>query len=135
MIWAVTADKISLYNTLTGLVEGSTAGVISKDSSNVVELVRQQYEAITTSVAVKTNSSARCETRVTSKCKGGGSECKNVELGTPVSFTLHVTLKECKRETFVVTPVGMKDQMVVEVVPMCECPCKAQDDSGDREDR
>ena len=39
-----------------------------------------------------------------------GAECLNVKLGTSVKFTLHATLKSCKAETFVVTPVGIQDQ-------------------------
>ena len=64
-----------------------------------------------------------------------GAECLNVKLGTSVKFTLHATLKSCKAETFVVTPVGIKDQMVVEVEPLCECPCAEEGDGVDLEDR
>lgn len=125
IIWAVTLDKFDLYNTLTEIVDGSTAGVISNDSSNVVQLVRRQYEAITTTIRVQENSTPNCETKITSECgKSKGPECKNVELGTPVEFTLHVKLKECVPETFSVSPVGISGEMVVEVEPICECPCK-----------
>ena len=46
------------------MVEGSTAGVISKDSSNIVSLVRKQYKAITTKMAVTVEASAGCKVRV-----------------------------------------------------------------------
>ena len=78
------------------MVDGSTAGIISEDSSNVVELVQAQYEDITTTIAVKTNSSqSDCKTKITSTCEGGngGPKCSNIELGTPVEFTLNVKLK------------------------------------------
>ncbi len=45
----------------------SSAGIISGDSSNVVELVRQQYEAITTTIKVETNASANCNAKITTK--------------------------------------------------------------------
>jgi integrin beta 1 len=48
IIWAVTEDKYTLYQGLSQVVSGSSAGVLSADSSNIVDLVRQQYEAITT---------------------------------------------------------------------------------------
>ena len=64
-----------------------------------------------------------------------GSECLNVKLGTSVKFTLHAKLKSCRPETFVVTPVGIKDQMVVEVEPLCECPCAEEGDGEDLEER
>ncbi len=86
---------------MSGLVEGSSAGVISKDSSNIVELVRRQYQMITTTVKATANSSADCRAKVTAECpptavpgspgsggeKNGTSdpaECRNVELGTAV---------------------------------------------------
>ena len=72
VIWAVTEDKFRLYSELAKMVEGSSAGVISSDSSNVVELVRKQYEVITTTIRVTANSSSNCPTEIRSKCKGGG---------------------------------------------------------------
>lgn len=50
IIWAVTEENINLYTTLAKLVQDSSAGTISYDSSNIVELIRQQYRAITTSI-------------------------------------------------------------------------------------
>ena len=73
VIWAVTEDKFRLYSELSKMVEGSSAGVISSDSSNVVELVRKQYEVITTTIRVTANSSANCPTQIKSKCKGRGA--------------------------------------------------------------
>ena len=64
-----------------------------------------------------------------------GAECLNVKLGTSVKFTLHAKLKSCRPETFVVTPVGIKDKMVVEVEPLCECPCAQEGDGADLEER
>ena len=58
-----------------------------------------------------------------------------MKLGKSVKFTLHATLKSCRPETFVVTPVGINDQMVVDVEPMCECPCAEEGDGAEREDR
>ena len=75
------------------MVDGSTAGVISEDSSNVVELVKAQYDDITTTIAVKTNSTKDCQTKIVSECDGNGPKCSNIELGTPVEFTLKVKLK------------------------------------------
>ena len=105
-------------------MEGSTAGVISADSDNIVDLVREQYEKITTSIKVVSNSTETgCPSRITSECEGGGNECKNVTLGTAKEFELHLRLTGCRGETFEVSPVGINDRMIVEVEPICECPC------------
>ena len=48
---------------------GSRAGKLSKDSSNIVELVKQQYEKITTSINVKSNHSTNCDVKIKAKCR------------------------------------------------------------------
>ena len=109
VIWAVTSDKLHLYSGLKNLVEGSLVGELKSDSSNIVELVRQQYLKITTSIEVKINSTgSSCETSIINMdCDGDGmkenklasnqtGECKGVQLGTAVEFEMEVVLKECK---------------------------------------
>lgn len=43
MIFAVTADQIRVYERLKQHIEGSTAGTLSENSENVVDLVKDQY--------------------------------------------------------------------------------------------
>jgi len=43
VIFAVTAEQIHVYDRLKDNVEGASSGTLSNDSSNVVELVREQY--------------------------------------------------------------------------------------------
>ena len=42
--------------------------------------------------------------------------CPNIPLGTPVEFTAHITLKECKKDKQVITIscVGKEDKFVLE---------------------
>ena len=44
VIFAVTAEQRETYNQLSHHIEASSAGTLSNDSSNVVELVKQQYD-------------------------------------------------------------------------------------------
>lgn len=44
IIFAVTANQVPVYERLTTLLEGSSAGKLENDSSNVVDLVRNQYD-------------------------------------------------------------------------------------------
>merc|ERR1719192_3266380 len=55
LIFAVTDEQLHIYNLLANAVEGSSAGRLSNDSSNVVELVQAQYEAITSTIEMKDN--------------------------------------------------------------------------------
>lgn len=44
IIFAVTANQVPVYERLSSLLEGSSAGKLENDSSNVVDLVRNQYD-------------------------------------------------------------------------------------------
>lgn len=43
VIFAVTAQQNGVYEKLSKHIEGSTSATLSEDSSNVVELVKEQY--------------------------------------------------------------------------------------------
>ena len=44
IIFAVTEEQFDVYNLLKENIEGSSAGTLSNDSSNIVELVKAQYQ-------------------------------------------------------------------------------------------
>lgn len=47
LIFAVTKEQYHIYDQLNKHVEGASCGVLSNDSSNVVELVQEQYNVST----------------------------------------------------------------------------------------
>lgn len=47
LIFAVTKEQYHIYEQLNKHVEGASCGVLSNDSSNVVELVQEQYNVST----------------------------------------------------------------------------------------
>ena len=48
IIFAVTEEQFGVYDLLQQNVEGSSVGTLSNDSSNIVELVKAQYQVILT---------------------------------------------------------------------------------------
>lgn len=44
LIFAVTEEQIEVYKQLQAHIEGSSSGKLSADSSNVVDLVKEQYQ-------------------------------------------------------------------------------------------
>jgi len=44
IIFAVTKDQIPVYRELSKLIEGSTVGELANDSSNIVDLVKDNYD-------------------------------------------------------------------------------------------
>ncbi|CAB4066717.1 ITGB1 [Lepeophtheirus salmonis] len=127
IIWAVTEDQYHLYQTLTEHIIGSRIGTLSKDSSNIVELIREAYESITTSFKIHETSSDNIKTKFRNRCElgNGREECLGMELGTSVKFRMSVKPVGCVPETFDVSPVGLDDRLIVEVEPLCECSCAA----------
>jgi hypothetical protein len=47
IIFAVTQSQLSLYQTLTELIDGAVVGELKQDSSNIVNLISQNYKVFT----------------------------------------------------------------------------------------
>ena len=47
VIFAVTKEKLDVYRKLSKHIEGSAVGELADDSSNIVELVRENYNVRT----------------------------------------------------------------------------------------
>jgi protocadherin alpha len=100
VIWAVTEEQINVYKRLTKHVEGSFAGKLSDDSSNVVELIREQYDAISSSVEMKDTASSAIRVKYFSSCLGTGpaietSKCDRLKVGTKVDFIAEIQVTRC----------------------------------------
>lgn len=46
IIFAVTESQLALYQTLTELIDGAVVGELKEDSSNIVNLISQNYKVI-----------------------------------------------------------------------------------------
>lgn len=99
IIWAVTEEQINVYKRLMKHVEGSFAGKLSDDSSNVVELIREQYDAISSSVEMKDTASSAIKVKYFSSCLGGPavetSKCDGLKVGTKVEFIAEIEVTSC----------------------------------------
>ncbi|KPI91428.1 Integrin beta-PS [Papilio xuthus] len=95
VIFAVTSEQFKVYEQLSKNIQGSSSGVLSEDSDNVVELVREQYNVgdvveFTAEITLK-------------ECPKDPSKWK---------------------ETFTIYPVGMSESLTVELEMLCDCPCE-----------
>lgn len=135
VIFAVTAEQISVYEELSKHIEGSSSGVLSEDSDNVVDLVREQYNKITSAVEMKDSSTDAVQVVYYSSCLGGKdlvktNRCDGLKVGDMVEFTAEITVKECPKDrnkwkqTFDISPVGISDSLTVELEMICDCPCE-----------
>ncbi|KAK6631132.1 hypothetical protein RUM43_014228 [Polyplax serrata] len=145
VIFAVTADQFGVYEQLGENIEGASSGTLSSDSSNVVDLVKEQYDKISSSVEMKDTASSAVKVTYYSSCLGGGppkqtNKCDGLKVGTVVNFSAEIEVASCpadKREwkqTFKIYPVGIQEYLVVDLEMLCECPCE-NPSSPEYEDR
>ena len=135
LIFAVTEDELHIYRQLSGAVEGSSAGQLSQDSSNVVQLVVDQYEAITSVLEMKDNATSALKVTYFSSCVGAGparqtNKCSGLKVGSKVTFTAKIELVKCPRDPrewqqrIEISPVGINESVVVDLSLVCQCECE-----------
>ncbi|KAK2839370.1 hypothetical protein Q5P01_013110 [Channa striata] len=130
-IFAVTQNVVNVYKQLSKMIPKSEVGVLSSDSNNVVQLIADAYNKLSSKVTV-THDSLPENVRVvyTPICEkagpAGGSEgvCDNVHVGQEISFNVTVTATSCmKDKSFTIRPLGIKDTLAVTLSTNCECAC------------
>ncbi len=70
VIFAVTENQVDMYKELSAFIEGSTVGELANDSSNVVTLVRENYEKISSIVELKTEGAEDVDVTFRTRCFG-----------------------------------------------------------------
>ncbi|XP_058826948.1 integrin beta-PS isoform X2 [Topomyia yanbarensis] len=136
VIFAVTQNELSVYERLSKLVEGSSAAMLSNDSSNIVSLVRDEYNKISSSVEMKDNrTDSLIDVKYYSRCLGNGplvqtSKCDGLKVGDIVQFEAHITLLKCPEnprdwnQGLQIYPVGITESLTVDIEMLCSCPCE-----------
>ena len=142
LIFAVTDDELHIYEQLSAAVEGSSVGRLSNDSSNVVQLVVAQYEAITSVLEMKDNATGNVKVTYFSSCTEPGgplrqtNKCSGLKVGSKVSFTAKIEVLKCPkdprewRQQFQISPVGINEAVLVELEMICSCDCEAAGNPG-----
>ncbi|XP_072496940.1 integrin beta-2 isoform X2 [Notamacropus eugenii] len=134
-IFAVTKKMVSTYEKLTEIIPKSAVGELSDDSSNVVHLIKNAYNKLSSRVFVD-HSIIPDTLKVTydSFCSNGQSkmdqpkgDCDGVQINVPITFQVKVTASECiKEHSFTIRALGFTDTVTVQVLPLCECDCEGQ---------
>ncbi|UXI23199.1 sodium-dependent multivitamin transporter-like [Sarcoptes scabiei] len=141
IIFAVTKDQFHIYNQLVGnnnhsmsLIEGSSAGMLAGDSSNVVQLIVDEYQKITSAVELKDNATNNIRMTYASECLGQKKEqtsvCKGLRVGDHVVFDITLMVESCPpnendwQQTIKVYPVGLNDALYIDLEMICKCDCE-----------
>ncbi|XP_045396784.1 integrin beta-2 [Lemur catta] len=134
-IFAVTKRMVKTYEKLTEIIPKSAVGELSDDSSNVVQLIKNAYNKLSSRVflehgalpdTLKVTYDSFCSNGVTIMGQPRG-DCEGVQINVPITFQVKVTATECVQEqSFVIRPLGFSDTVTVRVLPQCECQCRDQ---------
>ncbi|XP_073330199.1 integrin beta-2 [Pagrus major] len=131
-IFAVTQNVEMVYKQLQQMIPNSEVGVLSKNSDNVVKLIQDAYQNLSSKV-ILTHDNLPDNVRVvyTPKCDHAGpamgSEgvCDKVGAGEMISFEVTVTVDSCmENKSFTIRPLGIKDTLTVTLSTNCECECE-----------
>lgn len=134
IIFAATADQVDIYKKLTPLIEGSSAGRLDNDSSNIVQLIEEQYRAISSEVELKDNATSHVQLTYHSSCVNDKRKetnvCKGLKVGSTVSFDIDIEVKSCPKrpseynQTIQIYPVGLNEALLIDLEIICECDCE-----------
>ncbi|KAF0884245.1 ITB2 protein, partial [Crocuta crocuta] len=132
-IFAVTKRMVKTYEKLTEVIPKSAVGELSEDSSNVVQLIKNAYNKLSSRVFLDHNAVPNTlKVTYDSFCSNGVSQvdqprgdCDGVQINVPITFQVKVTATECIQEqSFVIRALGFTDTVTVHVLPQCECRCR-----------
>ncbi|KAL7744462.1 hypothetical protein ACLKA6_001839 [Drosophila palustris] len=141
IIFAVTQNQYSVYQKLSGHIEGSSSAILSNDSSNVVDLVREEYSKISSTVEMKDNATGDVKITYYSSCLTNGpltktNKCSGLKVGDKVTFTANITVTKCPtnprdwNQVIQIYPVGINESMIIDLEMLCTCPCEHPGSSG-----
>ncbi|XP_019644414.1 PREDICTED: uncharacterized protein LOC109485312 [Branchiostoma belcheri] len=137
-IFAVTQRSLHIYEELSQLLEGSTAKLLANDSSNLLDLVSDAYEELTSRIRLLTkNVPQGVDLSITAKCPHqpngtASSECHPVLLGETVTFTITAEVDPSKClsapevSTVTIQPVGYNEYLTIDLHISCTtCLCQS----------
>ncbi|XP_052267256.1 integrin beta-PS-like isoform X1 [Dreissena polymorpha] len=138
VIFAVTEDQLNVYEKLSKYIEGSEATKLAADSSNIVQVIKNNYQRITSKVEMNTQFAENITVKFMSSCKTGGEKietksCEGLSIGDSVTFDIYVSVSDCPAEvskrsrTFSIYPVGLSEKLEISLDLICECDCEKPD--------
>ncbi|MBN3294303.1 ITB7 protein, partial [Polypterus senegalus] len=132
-IFAVTEKSVPTYQELSKLIPQSVVGVLQEDSSNVVQLIFDAYNNLSSTVYLE-HQQLPPELQVTYDSYCGDNnilrnqkrgECTGVKLSQEINFTVTVTVTACFKESkhIIIKPQGINEELRIEVSSLCGCNC------------
>ncbi|RWS22001.1 Integrin beta-PS-like protein [Leptotrombidium deliense] len=138
LIFAVTPEKKVLYGRLSKVIENSNVATLAKDSSNVVQIIKDSYKQVTSSIELTelglsgdSNIIITYKTACTSgNTKKEGKACGNIHTGDTIEFDVTIALTYCppravkRNQTIRIKPLTLNDEIVIDLQIVCDCECE-----------
>ncbi|XP_055725417.1 integrin beta-7-like isoform X2 [Salvelinus fontinalis] len=138
LIFAVTEDSVAAYKALSKLIPQSVLGVLKNDSSNVVQLILEAYNNLSSTILLEHHGApSGLDMTYRSHCTPAEGDntlwqrgaCMNVKLNKQVDFTVSLNIStsegECLKEKkqFFLKLQGISETLKVSVETLCDCDC------------
>lgn len=133
-IFAVTSATLPVYQELSKLIPKSAVGVLSEDSSNVVQLIMDAYNSLSSTVTLEHSSlppgihisyESHCGDPKTDGEAGPRGQCSHVRVNQMVNFWVTLQASRCLSEPHFLKlrALGFSEELTVELHTLCDCNC------------
>lgn len=117
-----------LYRDLSNAITTSSFGVLEQGSANVVDLIKDQYNNISSSLSLSDNSTNDITIKYYSSCTGNQSketkECVGISEHHVVTFDLEITANSCPAgENAIVEVKTLEASVILDIEFICNCQC------------
>ncbi|EFB17408.1 hypothetical protein PANDA_012435, partial [Ailuropoda melanoleuca] len=134
-IFAVTSATLPVYQELSKLIPKSAVGELSEDSSNVVQLIVDAYNSLSSTVTLE-HSPLPPGVHISYESQCGDSEkregeagdrgqCNHVRTNQMVNFLVTLQATRCPSEPHLLRlrALGFSEELIVELHTLCDCNC------------
>ncbi|KAH8412694.1 hypothetical protein KR009_004851 [Drosophila setifemur] len=140
VIFAVTEERVNTYREVSELMKDiSYVDILSKDSSNILELIKESYESFIKRTQFSDNSPDFINLEYYTDCGGQfptlrkRNYCNNVSLGKEIDFYVDVTLKKYPENKVYshkirIGETSLSEYMDLDVELQRPCPCQEHQD-------
>nr|XP_045379597.1 integrin beta-7 [Camelus bactrianus] len=136
-IFAVTSATLPVYQELSKLIPKSAVGELSEDSSNVVQLIMDAYNSLSSTVTLEHEHSllpSGVHISYESQCggpektegeAGDRGQCNHVRINQTVNFLVTLQATHCLPEPHLLRfrARGFSEELTVELHTLCDCNC------------
>ncbi|XP_074077128.1 integrin beta-7 [Macrotis lagotis] len=133
-IFAVTSTALPIYQELSRLIPKSAVGELKEDSSNVVQLILDAYNNLSSTVTLEHSTlpsginisfESLCGDSEIWKHTGSKGQCNQVRINETVNFLLKIKANSClpMPHFLKLRALGFSEELNVELHTLCDCNC------------